>query len=202
MIKIVTPNMVINSFIEHYLQFIRVGDFAVNKRKITDDTRAINEVDVDHPELLYGFIKELPVLGKINNGDCGVAAIAIGWVLSQLNQGIDVYYYDNGAHAYFSINGIYYDTVHRFGAKSHREMLGGCKDTYPSMSLSEICEAFIKGDIQGQIMINSFCELWNVPGICLDNLRDDLSIEDIKQEERFLADKRRFSITQVENGVL
>ena len=194
MIKQITPNMVINSFIEHYLKFLTETDMFRHRRFAAIEL----PIEVVVSGLFKGFHQEAPVVVGINSGDCGVAAIAIGWVLSHFRPDSEIVYYDNGEHAYFSMDGMFYDTICRHGKRSHVEMFGGKpeKEIKP-LTLDGLCNAFIIADVQGQQMISSFCELWGVPGICFEEYNKDLSLEDIAAEVIFTQHRRDTAIKEL-----
>lgn len=197
MIKQITPNMVINSFVEHYLKFLTESDMFKYRLTVTTDM-FVSNIELSGSSFFNGLLKEAPVVMAINSGDCGVAAIAIGWVLSHFNTEATIHYYDNGEHAYLSVNEVLYDTIYRFGVKSHSLMLGAKpeKEIKP-LTLDEICKAFIIADIQGQEMISSFCELWNVPGISFTEYNTDLEVEDIANEIIFTQNRMAKAIKEL-----
>ena len=189
--------MVINSFIEHYLKFVTESDMFRHKRTVQVELGGYG-IDLSRSSRLSGLLKEAPIITGINSGDCGVAAIAIGWVFSQIRPESDIAYFDNGEHGYLSIDGVLYDTIYRFGVKEH-SLMYGAKATQLNnpLTLDEICKAFIVTDIQGQQMISSFCELWGVPGICFEEYNKDLSPEDITAEVIFTQHRRDTAIKEL-----
>ena len=197
MIKQITPNMVINSFIEHYLKFVTESDMFRHKRTVQVELGGYG-IDLSRSSRLSGLLKEAPVITGINSGDCGVAAIAIGWVFSQIHPESDIAYFNNGEHGYLSIDGVLYDTIYRFGVKEH-SLMYGAKATQLNnpLTLDEICKAFIVTDIQGQEMINTFCESWNVPGISFAEYNTGLSTIDIDNELNFTQKHRDTAIKEL-----
>ncbi len=194
----VTPALVINSFIEHYLNFMPVRDMAKEPLFVKRKMKSISH------DILFTQTRITPVLKKLNTGECGVVAVACGWVLSQLHPEKEVTYYDNRNHGYFSIDGILYDSLVPFGLKDHSEMYGTDKpeELQGPLSLEEMCRVYLTCDIQGQEMINTFCELWGVVGICFDPHNEGLDDTDIAEEKEFIEIFKAQSVKTINNGQL
>lgn len=71
-------------------------------------------------------------VNRINGGDCGTAAIAVGTVLEKL--GYEVTYWDNDAHGYIEVNGVFYDTMTPDGRVNHDEMFMAGDSPNPRVS--------------------------------------------------------------------
>ena len=99
-----------HTFILHYEKLMNIQPVPVKTHK--DLTRRIEQASLPNHATSE----------RINSGDCGVAAMAIGLYLKR--RGYDVKFFDNVNHAYFSVDGVYYDTLTPTGASSHKDMYG------------------------------------------------------------------------------
>lgn len=106
--------------------------FAYNDAAMRLLTEATSGPWVDRPDM------HLPI-AVLNNGDCFVAALAVGEALRA--QGFEVKYYANGGHYFISVRHyeklqnaepgvhpyttfeVYYDTIYPLGKRSPEEML-------------------------------------------------------------------------------
>ena len=194
----ITPTLVVNSFIEHYLNYMPVRDMAKEPLFVKRDNKSIAH------DILFTQTRVTPLLKKLNTGECGVVAVACGWVISQLQPGKPVTYYDNRNHGYFSIDGSFYDSLVPFGLNSHQEMYGANNpvELRGPLTLEEMCKEYLFCDIQGQEMVNTFCELWGVPGICFDPFNEGYDEVSIASEKDFIEKLKTQSVKTINNGQL
>lgn len=115
----------------------------------------INEKDIKGTE-------RTDVLKRLNSGDCGTAAIAVGWVWHNLT-GEEVLYHDNNAHGYIEVNGRFYDTLQPEGRDSHREIMGyNPEATIMSGDVEFMHHQFMFVDPLGVSWINQFATMHQV----------------------------------------
>ena len=124
-------------------------------------------------------------LDRLNAGDCGTAAIAVGWVLEQ-RYGVPVEYVDNQYHAYLRINGICYDTLQPEGQPNEDLMLGRYMNLSPvrTTDVRTMHHWFIQRDLRGYSMICEFCGLYAVKPYSLSDLRAEAYALPVTEEER------------------
>lgn len=112
---------------------------------------------------VYARFNGLPVLGiadKINRGDCGVTAIAVGPLLAA--QGLDVHYLHNTGHVWLQIDGVRYDTIHPEGYGVNQAILLG-RDPVAEVSLDQLCEDCMPCDTHGAYLVKAFCDTQGKP---------------------------------------
>lgn len=108
---------------------------------------------------VYARFNGLPVAGivdKINRGDCGVAAIAIGPILHQ-QHGMDVRYMHNTGHVWFVVDGVRYDTARPQGYSANEAIILG-NDPVAEVSLAQLCDDCMPCDTHGAYLIKAFCD--------------------------------------------
>ena len=101
-------------------------------------------------------------LKRLNSGDCGTAAIAVGWVFSQLT-GKSVTYCDNSQHGFIEYYNWCYDTLQPQGAR--QQHMHGHYVNQPVMRYRDIRtmhHVFLRSDSLGYAMVCEFCGLYGV----------------------------------------
>lgn len=104
-----------------------------------------------------GKIKHLenPMRHLLTNGDCGVMALAVGWVYEQ-NGGKGLQYHDSGAHAFISVEGLYYDYDHQEGTTDITNV-DTCDRLNPAVKTRlELQDGYLPVDNLGLSWINAF----------------------------------------------
>lgn len=114
------------------------------------------------------------VVERINGGDCGTTAIAVGYVfnhlLSEYSAQTDEFispaeFYDNYNHAFLKVNDRFYDTFNTAGVDSASQMFeaDAPNASVENVGLAELFKRYIWKDRTGARMIESFCQRWHVP---------------------------------------
>ena len=132
---------------------------------------------------LVAYINQDP-RDRLNAGDCGTAAIAVGWVLEQL-YGYPVTYVDNQFHGYIKVDGVCYDTLNPHGQPDEDQMLGRYMNIAPKSS-SDVRAMhfwFIQRDARSMSMICEFCGLYNVRPYRLEKLTGVDFAPEMSEEE-------------------
>lgn len=98
---------------------------------------------------------EDPVRHLLINGDCGVMALAVGWVYEQKG-GVGLTYHDTGDHAFVSVDGLYYDCDHLVGVADITEIVT-CDRLSPVVrTRSELHDGYLPVDFLGMSWCNAF----------------------------------------------
>lgn len=116
---------------------------------------------------ILGYLGEYPdyhvaTLKRLNSGDCGTAAIAVGWVWEQLT-GNKVTYCDNSQHGFIEYYNWCYDTLQPCGAR--QQHMYGHYVNHPVMRYTDVRtmhHVFLRGDSLGYAMVCEFCGLYGV----------------------------------------
>lgn len=102
-------------------------------------------------------------LARMNSGDCGTTALAIGQVLEQL--GFEVNYCDLYDHACIIVDDCYYDALEPTGVTERSEVFGyrseginGYTATIGSAAL--IHEQYLRVDPLGVLLVESFAKMF------------------------------------------
>lgn len=100
----------------------------------------------------------------INNGDCGVFALAVGYVLSKKHP-YPVQYHDNLNHGYISmgIGDDRFDSANYEGIPSAEMKERWNSDSELTLDFQGMCDAFIPYDVKGAFMIDTLCKMEGVP---------------------------------------
>lgn len=102
---------------------------------------------------------------RLNNGDCGTASIAVGWVYTQLTRRL-VKYHDNHRHAFLELHGRYYDTLQPEGCEHYENMHGWSHHNrhYWKMTKDPRVQhwQWLRTDFLGYSWICEFCARWGV----------------------------------------
>ena len=137
-------------------------------------------------------------LDRLNAGDCGTAAIAVGWVLEQL-YGFTVTYVDNQFHGYIKVNGICYDTLNPYGQPNEDLMLGRYMNVAPvnTRDVRTMHYWFVRKDALSYSWICEFCGLYNVKPYSLENIIGNVPVptgEDIAIRNANIEKERKWRI--------
>lgn len=170
--KTITLQDVIESFV---LFYSRVNASVITPKK----PRMITRADVIH---------------RINSGDCGTAAIAIGLVWQVLGNE-KVIWHDNFNHAFIEVNGIYYDTANISGSDNYFDMYGCNSDDKDKFIRAESpigCHVnYLLYDTTGIAMINSFCAMWKMKPY------ENMHISDLKDSNDELLSRNKLQIHEL-----
>lgn len=96
-------------------------------------------------------------LTRMNSGDCGTTAIAVGQVLEQL--GFEVEYWDNDNHGFILVDGLFYDTLTANGQTAVDQMYGHSAKL-SSGNLAFMHDAFLRVDPLGVRMVETFVRMF------------------------------------------
>ncbi len=133
----------INAFIQDYKQLMDVQD------KTLRHSKRLVEAISRHP------VEIQSTLELINSGDCGLAALAIGIRLKRA--GYDVSFFENSQHAYFGVDGYYYDTLVPEGTDDHKKMYGYTVDKpVKEQTVKQMHMSFMPYDSLGEGIANYF----------------------------------------------
>lgn len=113
------------------------------------------------------------VVERINGGDCGTTAIAVGYVfnelLAQYSSQTDDFvkpaeFYDNYNHAFLKVNERFYDTFNVAGVDSASLMFeaDAPNASVENVGLAELFKRYIHKDRTGARLIETFCQRWYV----------------------------------------
>lgn len=102
------------------------------------------------------------VIKRINSGDCGTTAIAIGLVLTHYN--VSFKYWDNVNHAYLEQDGLYYDTEFIVGTDDHYKLTNANRgDSNPKVTdLSALLHEYMRTDPLGILMLSIWCRKYGI----------------------------------------
>lgn len=101
---------------------------------------------------------------NINSGDCGVFALAVGWVLNMKHR-YTLEYIDNMNHGFIRVVGTgdaevtSFDSANYVGLSDAMMAERWGNDRLSVMDYAGMCEAFIPYDIKGAYMIKALCAL-------------------------------------------
>ncbi len=131
-------------------------------------------------------------LDRLNAGDCGTAAIAVGWVLEQL-YGFTVTYVDNRFHGYIKVNGICYDTLNPYGQPNEDLMLGRYMNVAPvnTRDVRTMHYWFVRKDALSYSWICEFCGLYNIKPYSLEDLSGKAFAPEKKENNTLDIEKQR-----------
>lgn len=118
---------------------------------------------IEQFKTVYARFNGLPAAGiadKINRGDCGVSAIAIGPLLAE--QGLTVRYLHNTGHVWLDVDGVCYDTARPNGYGINEAIILG-NDPVAEVSLDQLCEDCMPCDTHGAYLIKAFCDTQGKP---------------------------------------
>lgn len=96
------------------------------------------------------------VLVRMNSGDCGTTAIAVGQALEKL--GFEIVYWDNGNHGYIEIDGLFYDALTLTGQPDQTKMYGH-SEALNSGNLEFMHGAWLRVDPLGVLMVETFVRM-------------------------------------------
>lgn len=111
------------------------------------------------PDSINGKIKcEQDAIDRINGGDCGTAALAVGMVISSCQPSLEFEYYDNFNHAFLRSGDLYYDTVNPNGVKDTDDLTNSHFEdcNVEAVSVEELWHRYIRNDYIGAVMIKLF----------------------------------------------
>lgn len=145
---------IMESWINHYHQFCCETFDAAQGR-----TEALSVADV---------------IDRINGGDCGTTAIAVGTVLNHLaTEYSDVTpeiinhaeFFDNFNHAFLKVGDRYYDTFNVDGVESTALLFeaDAPNASVENVGVGELFKRYILNDRIGARLIETFCQRWHVP---------------------------------------
>lgn len=97
---------------------------------------------------------------RINQGDCGTAALSIGSVAESM--GYSVGYWDNDNHAFLSINGTIYDTAHPDGTTVDHLNTVHSSDRANEVDGMDIFDAYLYIDAAGCSLFKMFSDYYSV----------------------------------------
>jgi len=114
------------------------------------------------------------VVERINGGDCGTTAIAVGYVYNQLQAEFSdkadefiglAEFYDNYNHAFLKVDDRFYDTINVDGVDSASQMFeaDAPNASVENVGLAELFKRYIWKDRIGSRLIETFCLRWHVP---------------------------------------
>lgn len=134
------------------------------------------------------------VIRRINSGDCGTAALAVGWAFVKLQEkaaaervqspALDsvagelgatavsdpVQYWDNYDHAYLGYNGLFYDTANPQGISDYTKLIGYRGDrVVQQLPRAEIWDRYIHIDAMGARIIELYCDRWGIERCALSS---------------------------------
>lgn len=96
-------------------------------------------------------------LARMNSGDCGTTALAVGQALELL--GFDVVYCDLGDHACVRIDGVYYDALIPNGTSDVTQMLGYKTGQLEHGTAKLIHDAYLPYDELGVQLVETFVRM-------------------------------------------
>lgn len=95
-------------------------------------------------------------VNRINLGDCGTAAIAVGHVFTA-QTGESVVYWDNMNHGYLQYGDLFYDTMWTGGQADAGQLVGAGKYLPITRTKEELVREYLNCDYFGALMIREFC---------------------------------------------
>ena len=129
---------------------------------------------------------------RLNAGDCGTAAIAVGWVWEQLT-GKPIAYCDNGQHGFLEYYNWCYDTLQPYGARL-QHMLGH----YINLPLIRTPDVrtlhyqFLRNDRLGYSWVCEFCGRWGVKPYSLTDFSAG-EYRPFEDQKRIESDRAKFA---------
>lgn len=132
------------------------------------------------------------ITSRINGGDCGTAAIAVGIVLRE-KYGIVVEYCDNVDHAFIKHDGQFFDTVYCQGTND-QTLLHGAKgrSDYDIVEWPELYRRYLRDrefDVIGHNFIKTFCA---GAGLNFDTIYDIEFLKNTSAAEHKLGGEQEF----------
>lgn len=119
---------------------------------------------------------------RINSGECGNAAIAIGQVLEQ-KFNYNVQYHDSTNHAYIVVDGIAYDAANPEGTdpKDLAELYSG--EHVAALPASVVFAAYNSSDTLGAFIIKGFVAIYGLKAEpFVEQIITDTSPEDLDND--------------------
>lgn len=110
--------------------------------------------------VFFDRIDDKDAVQRINQGDCGTAALAIGAVANTL--GHSVAYWDNDNHAFLSIDGVILDTAHPDGTTVEDLNTLHSSDRANEVSDTDIFDAYLYIDAAGCSLLKMYLEYYSV----------------------------------------
>lgn len=129
---------------------------------------------------------------RLNAGDCGTAAIAVGWVFEQLT-GHDVTYCDNTNHGFLEYYNWCYDTLAPEGVRQHQ--IYGHQVNHPIIRTHEVRTMhyqFLRTDRLGYSWVCEFCGRWGVKPYSLSDFSAG-EFRPFEDKKRIEEDRTKFA---------
>lgn len=116
---------------------------------------------IDYYAAYFGFSNREGAVARINQGDCGTAAIAVGTVLQ--HNGFPVVFRDNINHAFITIGTLAYDCANLEGVKEEilNEQYGSLESQIVTPEI--LIGAYMPYDACGAVLLKRFLEHYQIP---------------------------------------
>ncbi|QDB71332.1 hypothetical protein CPT_Moabite_302 [Serratia phage Moabite] len=147
----------------------------------------------DKFKVMYGHFnpeKTRPDL-DINNGDCGVFALAVGAVLQ--NKGYSIQYVDNLNHGFIRLydvdEDLCFDSNNYEGCSTADMNERWSSDEINPLDYNGMCDAFVPYDVKGAYMIKTILDHYSVPlpEYIQNVLKEELEYEITEYVEKYQA---------------
>lgn len=112
-------------------------------------------------QVYFNIPENEEVVGRINNGDCGTAAIAVGLALEKA--GYTVTYYDNNNHAFIGIDGKVYDCYFQEGTDIDTMNERWSSDIAKLVSSKDLVMAYLPYDAIGAVLLKLVLGKQDIP---------------------------------------
>lgn len=129
---------------------------------------------------------------RLNAGDCGTAAIAVGWVFEQLT-GRDITYCDNTNHGFLEFYNWCYDTLTPEGVR--QQHVFGHQVNHPIIRTQDVRTMhyqFLRNDRLGYSWVCEFCGRWGVKPYSLTDFSAG-KYRPFEDQKRIESDRAKFA---------
>jgi len=156
-----TRKLLVKSIFERWTLFYRMAMRSDIDRYIAEPQRIGARFERYFTE--HTSLERRATLARMNSGDCGTTALAVGQTLEFL--GFDVLYCDLLDHAAILVDGFYWDTLCPEGVPALEQLLAYKQENASSMPISNaelIHSRYLPYDELGMQMVETFVRMFSL----------------------------------------